>query len=607
MISLSKEQAQKTRRLLLITGTLVTFAFWFPLEDPINIPKMFLLLTFTAWISATTLVSYWYQRAKSLAAGEWALCAFTLGLLLAALLTDVRFTAFFGASHRNDGALSYLALAALAFTAMNSFDLKSIHQVRVTLVIVGALLTVYGLLQTTGHDPFNWNNLYNAVFGTLGNPDFFSGLVGVFAVATVWLLLVETELWLRISGIVLLLLELFVVRRSGSFQGLLIFAVGAAILLLVKIWQLHKRFGLISAIVALLGGILVFLGTFSQGPLASIVYRASFQSRKDYWYAAFGMFKAHPLTGVGLERFAENYPQFAPQIQVVQGQGTDNAHNVILQLLATGGLLVVLPYLFLFGVILWTALRTIKSSSGREQIDIAALFSIWFSLFLISFISIDNLGVTIWYWLLGGALYAITRPRGLESVSLTKKNKGKSTRQSKEDYSSYVAPIASLLLTIVALTLMVPIVRTSGAIYSLSGNSGGFTKEQFVAKLIEVSNGFPRNAQTFTTAADLSLRVSDPEQALKFTKVVLEKDPKSQTGNLLSALAHELSEKYELAIPFRLRLMKLDPWNIGNMLQTVKDYVALKDIPNAQAVAEKISTLNPGGPEDVAAAALIKG
>ncbi|MFZ2227893.1 MAG: O-antigen ligase family protein [Candidatus Nanopelagicaceae bacterium] len=607
MILLSKEQAQKTRRLLLITGSLVTLAFWFPLDDPINIPKMFVLLTFTAWISGTTLVSYWYQRSKSLSPGEWALCAFALGILVAALLTDVRFTAFFGASHRNDGALSYLALAALAFTAMNSFDLKSIHQVRVTLVLVGTLLTVYGLLQTTGHDPFNWNNLYNAVFGTLGNPDFFSGLVGVFAIATVWLLLVETELWLRVSGTFLLLLELFIVRRSGSFQGLLVFAVGAAILLLVRIWQLHKRFGLISAIITLFGGILVFLGTFNQGPLASFVYRASFQSRKDYWYAAFGMFKAHPITGVGLERFAENYPQFAPQIQVVQGQGTDNAHNVILQLLATGGLLVVLPYLFLLGVIFWTALRAIKSSSGREQIEITALFSIWFALLLISVISIDNLGVTIWFWLLGGALYAITRPRGLESISSTKKEKGKPTRQTISDNSSYVAPIASLLLAIVALTLMVPVIRTSGAIYSLSGNGGGFTKEQFVAKLIEVSNGFPRNAQTLTAVADLSLRVSDPEQALKFTKMVLEKDPKSQTGNLLSALAHEMSEKYELAIPFRLRLMKLDPWNIGNMLQTVKDYVALKDIPNAQAVAEKISALEPGGPNDVAAAALIKG
>lgn len=612
VIVLSKEQAQKTRRLLLITGVLVTFAFWFPLEDPINLPKMFVLLTFTAWISGTTLVAFFYQRSKSLTPGEWALVAFALGLLLAAVFTDVHYTAFFGASHRNDGALSYLALALLAFSAMNSFDLKSIHQVRFALLFVGALLTAYGLLQTTGHDPFSWINLYNSVFGTLGNPDFFSGLVGVFAIATVWLLLVETQLWLRISGIVLLLLELFIVKRSGSVQGLLAFAVGAAILLLVKIWQVHKRVGMISATVAALGGLLVFLGTLNQGPIASIVYRASFQSRKDYWYAAFGMFKAHPLTGVGLERFAENYPQFAPQVQVVQGVNTDNAHNVLLQLLATGGLIVILPYLFLLGVIFLTALRAIKSSSGGEQIEITALFSIWFALFLISFISIDNLGVTIWFWLLGGALYAITRLHPSAAIAAPraakeKKNNGKSARQSTQDNSAYVAPIASLLLTIVVLTLMVSILRTSGSIYRLSGNGDGLTKEQYVARLNEVADGFPKNSQTLTTAADLALRVSDPEQALKFTKMVLEIDHKSQMGNLLSASAYEMSKKYELALLYRLRIIELDPWNAGNMLELVRDYVFLEDMPKAIDMADKISKLNPRGGEAADAAALIKG
>ncbi|MDP1720453.1 MAG: O-antigen ligase family protein [Candidatus Nanopelagicaceae bacterium] len=609
MILLSKDQMQKTRRLLLITGVLVTFAFWFPLEDPINLPKMFVLMAFTAWISATTFVSFWYQRSKSLALGEWALGAFALGILLAAVLTDVRFTAFFGASHRNNGALSYLALAALAFSAMNTFDIKSIHQVRYTLFFVGALLTAYGLLQTTGHDPFNWNNLYNSVFGTVGNPDFLSGLVGVLAIASAWLLLIETQLWLRISGVVLLLLELFIIKRSGSVQGLLAFAIGAAILLLLKIWQIHKRAGMISLAVALLGGLLVFLGLLNKGPIAAIVYRASFQSRKDYWDAAMEMFKAHPLTGVGLERFAENYLQFAPQIQVVQGQSTDNAHNVILQLLATGGLLVILPYLFLLAVIFWTALRAIKSSSGREQIEITALFSIWFALSLISFISIDNLGVTIWYWLLGGALYAITRPRGSETVlpMREKKSKGKSARQSTQDNSAYVAPIASLLLTIVALTLMVPIIRTSGAIYRLSGNSDGLAKEQYVARLNEVANSFPKNSQTLTLLADLSLRVSVPEQALKFASMILEKDQKSQSGNVLSASAYEQLKKFELAIPYRLRVIELNPWNTPSRLNLVKDYLALNDRESAQAMTDELARLNPLAGDSVEAANLMKG
>jgi hypothetical protein len=377
----------------------------------------------------------------------------------------------------------------------------------------------------------------------------------------------------------------------------------------VKLWQIHKRAGMISATIALLSGLLVFLGLLNKGAIAAIVYRASFQSRKDYWHAAFSMFKAHPLTGVGLERFAENYPQFAPQIQVVQGQGTDNAHNVLLQLLATGGLAVILPYLFILAVILWTALHAIKSSSGREQIEITSLFSIWFALFLISFVSIDNLGVTIWYWLLGGALYAITRPRELGIVDSPKgkKSSGKSIRQSTQDNSSYVAPIASLLLTIVALTLMVPILRTSGSIYRLSGNGDGLTKEQYVARLIEVANDFPRNSQTLTALADLSLRISAPEQALKFTKVILEMDQKSQMGNLLSASAYEMSKKYESALTYRQRVNEMDPWNAGNMIEIIKDYIALKDLGRARTMADKIAQMRPGSEIAATAADLVKG
>lgn len=365
------------------------------MDDPMNIPKMFVLFLCTAWIAGTIVVTSFYHQSKRFSLGEWALFVFVIGLLAAAVFSDVRYTAFIGAAHRNNGALSYLALAVLALAAMLTFDLKSLRQFRFALLLVGAVSTLYGLLQTTGHDPFKWNLYYNAVIGTLGNPDFFSALVGVCAIATVWFVLVTEDLRTRIPGIVLLLLEIFIVKRGGSFQGLLVFAIGATLLILVKLWQVNRNFGILATLVAVFGGVLVFIGLLNKGPISSLIFRTSIKNRQDYWSAALNMFKAHPLSGVGIERFGENYSVYAPQVQVAPGQATDNAHNVILQLLATGGLLVILPYLSLLGVIFWTALRAIKSSSGREQIEITALFSIWFALLLISFISIDNLGKSV--------------------------------------------------------------------------------------------------------------------------------------------------------------------------------------------------------------------
>ena len=609
MISLRQEEANKLRRLLLIAGVAVTFAFWFPIDDPVNIPKMFVLLLFTAWISGTIVLAHFYQRSKIFSLGEWALLTFVIGLIVAAVLSDVRYTAFFGAAHRNNGLLTYLALAILAYAAMLTFDLKNLHQLRSTLLLVGALSTLYGLLQTTGNDPFKWNLYYNAVIGTVGNPDFFSALVGVCAIATVWFVLVTENLRWRVAGIVLLVLEIFIVKRAGSFQGLLAFAIGATILVLVKLWQVQKRFGIIASIVACLGGILVFIGLFNKGPLASLVYRVSIKNRQDYWSAALSMFKAHPITGVGIERFGENYPIYAPQVQVVQGQATDNAHNVFLHLLATGGFLLILPYLILIGVIFWSAVSGIRNSTGLVQIDRSALFSIWFALLLISLISIDNLGVTVWFWISGGALYAITRSHRSVATAPTgpAKRKGKSPKKAQEDNSTYLAPIASVILLVVVLAFMVPVVRTSGTLYQLSGNAGRLTQQQYVAKLVEVSNSFPRNSQTLISLADLALRASDPELALKFTTLILKKDHKSQFGNQVSASAYEFSKKYAQALPYRQRLIELDPWNTKNMLEIVRDYVNLKDLPRAQVMTEKIMKLQPNGVEAKAAAALLKG
>jgi len=609
VISLSQDQSQQMRRRVLITGLMATFAFWFPLDDPMNLPKLFVVLTLSAWIFGSLAVAIFYDRSRKFEPAQWALLAVVLSMIVAAILTDVRYTAFFGGTHRNNGAFTYIALAVISFAAMICFDFKSLNQLRTSLLIVGILSTIYGLLQTTGHDPFRWTHLYSPVVGTVGNPDFFSALVGVAAIATVWFLLVKNEMKYRVGAGVLLLLELFVVKRSGSLQGLVAFAIGTSIVVLVRIWQYQRRLGVIATIGVFIGGVLVFLGVVNHGPLATFVYRASLTNRVDYWRAALSMFKSHPFFGLGLERFAENYPQYAPQVQVVQGVNTDNAHNVFLQLLATGGLLVIIPYLFLLALIFWTALKAIKSSSAREQIEIAALFSIWIALLLVSLISIDNLGVTIWFWISGGALYAITHSREPEMVlsNKSKKGKGKSARQPKQDNSSYIAPIASLVLVIATLTLMVPIIRTSGSIYRLSGNGDGLTKEQYVTRLNDVANGFPKNSQTLTSLADLSLRISDPDQALRFTKVVLEEDQKSFLGNLLTASAYEMSEKYELAIPYRLRVIGMDPWNAKNMLEIVRDYLALQDVTKAKVMAERIAQLAPGSGEDLAAAALIKG
>jgi O-antigen ligase len=595
--------------MVLIAGVATTFMIWTSLADPINIPKIFILVMLSAWVLGTVLVGFSQGGLRKLSIGQWAILAFAFAMLLAAVLTDVRYTAFFGTSQRNDGALSYVALAILAIAASMSFDIAHLFQFRNGLLVVGAFLTFYGVLQTTGNDPFTWVLVYGPIMGTLGNPDFMSAAIGVSAIATVWMILSTKEMLPRAGTIILLLLELFVLRRSGSLQGLLAFAFGLVVLVLAKLWQLNARYGVIGIVFVGLCAIPTFLGFVNRGPLASYLFRSTLKNRQDYWHAAIGMFKAHPLVGVGLERFGENYGLYAPQIQVVHGQITNNAHNVFLQLAATGGLLVILPYLFLIGVIFLTTIRAIRMTRGQAQIDLIAVTTIWIALLLVSLISIDNLGVAVWFWISGGVLYAIAHESLKEDEKKPKERKSssKKAREVVPSNASYVAPIVSLVLAVLMLIPMISVWKTSAAVFDLQGNRSQLSPAQFLDKMNMVAGIQPKNSQTYYALADIAMRINKPQLSLKYLKMVIEKDPKSNYGRQLAAIAYESQNKYQLAIALRVELRTLDPWNTSNMVTLIKDYLKIKDKANATVISSKITELYPSSADAVAAAALIKG
>ena len=626
------------RPLILISGIVTTLIVWIPLYDPVNMPKMVLLALLSAWVMGSVLTTLISFGAKGLSLGHWSLIVFMAGILLAGLLTDVKYTAFYGAIYRNNGAFSYLAMAGLSLGSMIYFRSSDLRSVRVAFFLVGLVMTGYGFVQIAGHDPFHWIVTYTPVMGTLGNPDFMSALLGVCSIAMMWVIAVTPKNWVRLSASVLMLAEIYVTKKTGSFQGLLIIAMGLAIVGVAKAWQWKKLAGYGAVGIAFIGAIPVVMGFANVGPLASRVYRGSLLNRFDYWHAAINMFKAHPFAGVGLDRFRDYYTQYAVQHQVVQGQMTDNAHNVFMQLLATGGLMVIVPYVFLLGVILWTAARAILRSNGILQLNLVGLFGIWFSLLLDSFIAIDNLGVTVWFWITGGILYGVSREalnsaggissgKGTEQSGKAQQGKssglgrsgkpGKSGSQGKSaikignSESSLLSPVVSLVLVVATFVAMVPAWNQSRDLQSFKMNSSTFDRTGYLKKLGEYGAQHSSNVHLVTMLSDLAFSLGypplNPPLALTLSKEVLTKDPRSYTGNYISAQASEAIKDFIGAIPYRVHLLTLDPWNTANMLTLVKDYVAVNDLIQAKEMSAKISALNPSSEDAKTAAGLVHG
>jgi O-antigen ligase len=123
------------------------------------------------------------------------------------------------------------------------------------------------------------------------------------------------------------------------------------------------------------------------------------------------MFKSHPIFGVGLDRYGAYFREYRDATQSLR-RGPDlvsnAAHNIPIQIAATGGIVLLIGYLLFTFFVLWRAIVALKKLKGKEQLTAAALIGAWAAYELQSMISIDNLGISVWGYLLAGAIVGIS-------------------------------------------------------------------------------------------------------------------------------------------------------------------------------------------------------
>ena len=160
------------------------------------------------------------------------------------------------------------------------------------------------------------------------------------------------------------------------------------------------------------------------GPLSHYFYKASVRDRGYYWQAAWHMFTAHPWFGVGLDRYAGFFQTYqSPQYQLIYGasQTVNNAHNIFLELLSTGGFFVGLAYFTLIALVFWRAFVALKIYSDSQQMLVTGIIAGWTIFVAQSVISVDNLCVSIWGWVLAGAVIGLSLRRNNDDAGVAKK------------------------------------------------------------------------------------------------------------------------------------------------------------------------------------------
>jgi O-antigen ligase len=601
--ALNVAETKRVQKLILFGGATTTLAMWTQLEDPINLPKMFVLVLTGAAVLGLVLPALFTFRKleiKNQKVGLIFIGLLAIGLLVSTGATDVKYTAIFGEYHRNNGALSYLAMLVLMLGSAIAFNLKSSGRFFISFASTGIIVAVYGTLQGMGLDPVSWVIQYNPIVTTLGNPNFTSGFLGLSGIALLMSILISKNNNLKALYVAGLILDIFVLFKSGSIQGVMGLAIGASVIVVTKFWITNVRHGKIAAITVILFSAPIFLALINIGPLASKIYQGTLKNRFDYWSAALSMFKDHPIFGVGIDRFGEYYREYALQNQVVQGQITDNAHSIYLQLLATGGLVTFIPYLLLVAFITYIGISALFKAIEQEKLLISGVLGIWLATVAINLVTVDSLGVGVWFWITGGVLISISSPH--LNIKIDVKTKSKTTTE--EFPSGY---LAAAIFSILALIILIPQVNKSQTLLGLKKTLPGLSSQEYVARVIDAFDPAESSTQFLIQLADLAFRQGAIVDGLKMVDRINEVDQRSYYGNYYAAVVYESTEKKSEAIQYRERLKELDPWNNASLIELIKDYLSVGNNVAAAEIAALIKRNYPGSQSDIDASALLVG
>jgi len=405
--------------------------------DPINVPKLAVIavggfMTLSVLLANAPDLFNRRHRTVQVLTG-----LFVLNLILVLLFAGTNFyQEFFGAYGRSTGFVAYLALVALFLGAVVVASNKFMHNFAGFLLVAGGLSIGYGLLQTIGADPIKWVNQYSPVIGFLGNPNFQSSFVGFSGVLAFGFICSKgLKISWRLGYYAYLLIVPFVIIKTHSQQGLLV--LGGGMVIVAMIWISRSQFKVLTIpalIISGIGAVFVALGSLNSGPLASILYKASVTYRGDYWRAGWKMTVEHPFLGVGLDSFGDWYRR-TRTLEATLRRGpevTSNAaHNVLIDFSSNGGFPLVILYLALMVLVVISAIKLLKRSNGFDP-AVAGLIAVWVAYQAQSIISLNQLGLAVWGWIISGLIIGYEINTRAEEVVLEIKppvNKGRNVKK----------------------------------------------------------------------------------------------------------------------------------------------------------------------------------
>ena len=595
-ISLKTEKNEPLIKFWLFIGLAgITLYFNSRLEDPFNTSKFIVLMILSGLILGSCLVFVTnknnHKSFKFLRIPTILVALFYIGLSLSTFNSGSLFTSIFGEYQRKNGLISYLCLGLLFFYGVLFARQKLVESFYKIVLFTGAIFSFYGILQNQGKDFVAWNNPYNSIITTLGNPNFSSAVAAIISILVLVLAFSDNfNLAYRFAGLIVFAMNLFIIIESQSRQGLVSLGAGLIALITLKLWHQNKKLGVVSAVSGVSVGIVSILGMLQIGPMEKFLYKDSVSVRGYYWRAGIEMFRDHVLFGVGLDRygsFFREYREASYTLKYGYEITSSNAHNVYIQLFSTGGLILGFSYIALMAFILKRGLYLVSSKESYRLLNIG-LLSGWIVFQSQSVISIDNIGISVWGWILGGLIVGISYEEKMKEVGLKS--------SSPKNNVSLKQPVISALLLIPILILSTYLFRSEHNAWLARSyyNPSQPAMNEFLTKYsnLVINNPVSDPELKFKIAGYL-LVSGDSNNGIKVLEEIIVRDPRNQDAIRVIAVVNSQLGLMDKAIVNRQIIAKLDPWNANNLLELGKLYSVSSNFSELNKVKDLIIEMAP--------------
>jgi hypothetical protein len=528
--------------------------------DPVNVTKLFAL-----GVVSTFALAIVFNHRSEIFFGENKILVGLTTVFLGTALLSVVFTnspisqAIYGSYGRNNGILTYLFLSILLLSASFLRKPSSFVTIIKGLIFAGVINLLYCSWVIFVGDFVDWSNPYGNILGTLGNPNFIGSFMGIFLTGYLaYGIGNQSPRWFKLSMVAVLPLTAFVIIDSHAIQGRIVGLGGIA---MVTFFYIRSRFnslvtGLYLFLMSVLGAFAV-LGALQIGPLTATIYKTSVSLRGQYWLAGWNTGEAHPFTGVGMDAFGDWYRRSRdPHALELPGVNTvvNAAHNVPIDMFAFGGFPLLLSYLLIMALGGASLIRALIRKKDFDPI-LVSLASTWTGYQLQSIISINQIGLATWGWVLTGCLIAYERMTRDElqaqEKSFTKRLDSQKSRNT-EPVGVLTSAFFVLAGSLLALPPLVADTKWRSAQISLS--------VQALEGSMERSYFNPANSMKYLSNIQALETSGFPELAYKYALEAVEWNPEAfELWKVLYLVKNSTPTDKALAVKNMRRLDPLNP------------------------------------------------